>query len=161
MFAAQRAAPTPAAAGAAAGARFDNRPPHRERVSKGRGRARPFPLDASLHSAAAGKSNPAGRQKKTKEKTAAPPARRTDHHTTLQKTRKKPSRQRREGLFSLLLVGRDRRKHRQQQVICPVVGVQPIAVLPLQPLLVAARLQCVARLHIRLLHLPHPRTHVL
>ena len=28
-------------------ARFDNRPPHRERVSKGRGRARPFPLDAS------------------------------------------------------------------------------------------------------------------
>ena len=45
--AAQRAAPTPAAASAAAGARFDNRPPHRERVSKGRGRARPFPLDAS------------------------------------------------------------------------------------------------------------------
>ena len=44
---AQRAAPTPAAAGAAAGARFDNRPPHRERVSKGRGRTRPFPLDAS------------------------------------------------------------------------------------------------------------------
>ena len=64
ILAAQRAAPTPAAAGAAAGARFDNRPPLRERVSKGRGRARPFPLDASFHSAAAGKSNPAGRQHK-------------------------------------------------------------------------------------------------
>ena len=38
--------------------------PHRERVSKGRGRARPFPLDAFLHSAAVGKSNPAGRQHK-------------------------------------------------------------------------------------------------
>ena len=60
ILAAQRAAPTPAAAGAAAGARFDNRPPHRERVSKGRGRARPFPLDASFHSAAADKSNPPG-----------------------------------------------------------------------------------------------------
>ena len=47
ILAAQRAAPTPAAAPTAAGARFDNRPPHRERVSKGRGRARPFPLDAS------------------------------------------------------------------------------------------------------------------
>ena len=64
ILAAQRAAPTPAAAPAAAGARFDNRSPHRERVSKGRGRARPFPLDASFHSAAAGKSNPAGRQNK-------------------------------------------------------------------------------------------------
>ena len=64
ILAAQRAAPTPAAAHTAAGARFDNRPPHRERVSKGRGRARPFPLDASFHSAAAGKSNPAGRQNK-------------------------------------------------------------------------------------------------
>ena len=73
ILAAQRAAPTPAAAGAAAGARFDNRPPLRERVSKGRGRARPFPLDASFHSAAAGKSNPAGRQ--AKERTAAPAAR--------------------------------------------------------------------------------------
>ena len=36
--------------------------PHRERVSKGRGRARPLPLDASFHSAAVDKSNPAGRQ---------------------------------------------------------------------------------------------------
>ena len=64
ILAAQRAAPT--FCGALHRKRRDLiiATPHRERVSKGRGRARPFPLDASLHSAAAGKSNPAGRQNK-------------------------------------------------------------------------------------------------